>query len=159
MVPHCSVRQLTTAFTTFRCSEGMRSPKRSIYSGAYFWKISFTVVMAASFHQIVDDAVCPLVALGCEMEIDHGGVQTAMAQVLLDATDIDAGFQKMGGIAVSERMNGDALLELELLNNASECPLHGGVAHGLLCVRPFIAAPSKSREDPFGVSMSRPVLP
>ena len=58
-------------------------------------------------------------ALGGQVEVEHGGVQAVMAEVLLDATDIDAGFQEMGGIAVAEGMNGDALFELELLKNPS----------------------------------------
>ena len=97
-------------------------------------------------------------ALGGEMEIDHGGVQAAMAQVLLDTTDVDAGLQEMRGIAVAEGMNGDALCEFKLFKDASQCPLHGGIAHGYLGCRPLIAAPSETREDPFGVSMGCPVL-
>ena len=52
--------------------------------------------------------------LGCEMEVDHGGVQTAMAEILLYASDVDAGFQKMSRIAVPESMNGDALFNIKL---------------------------------------------
>jgi hypothetical protein len=77
-------------------------------------KISLIVVMVISFHQIVDDAVGMLMALGGKMEIDHGGVQTAMAQILLDATDVDAGFQQMSCIAVPEGMNGDAMFDFKL---------------------------------------------
>ena len=55
-----------------------------------------------------------LMALGCEMEVDHGGVQAAMAEILLDTPDVDASFQEMGGIAVSESMNGDAFFNIEL---------------------------------------------
>jgi len=76
-------------------------------------------VEAKAGHQGIDDAIGVFVALSSEMEIDHGGVEAAMAEVLLDATDIDAGFQEMGGIAVAEGMNGDALFELELLKNPS----------------------------------------
>ena len=42
-----------------------------------------------------------------------------MPQILLDTSDIDTSFQKMGGIAVSEGMNGDALFDLELYQNAT----------------------------------------
>lgn len=52
--------------------------------------------------------------LGCEMEVDHGGVQTAMAQILLYASDINTGFQQMSRIAVPESMNGDALFNIKL---------------------------------------------
>ena len=97
-------------------------------------------------------------ALGGEMEIDHGGVQATMAQVLLDTTDVDTGFQEMGGIAVPESMNGDAFCEFKLFKNAPQSSLHGGIAHWLLGCRPLIATPSESRKDPFRVSMCCPVL-
>jgi len=54
-------------------------------------------------------------ALGGEVEVDHGRVQTAVAQILLDATDVDAGFQQMSRIAVPEGMNGDAMFDVKLL--------------------------------------------
>jgi hypothetical protein len=109
--------------------------------------------MAISFHQGVDNAVGMFMALSREMEIDHGGVQAIMAEVLLDATDVDAGFEEMSGIAVPESVNGDALFELELFKNASQCSLHGGIAHGFLGFWPLIATPPKSGKDPFGVSV------
>lgn len=59
------------------------------------------VVMAVSFHQIVDNAIGALVALGGQVQTDHGRGEAAMAQVLLDATDIDTGFEQMGGIRVT----------------------------------------------------------
>ena len=69
-------------------------------------KISLIVVMVVSFlvsgifqaHQIVNDLVGALVALGCEVEINHGSIEAVVAQVLLDTTDIDTGF-KQGGAA------------------------------------------------------------
>ena len=72
------------------------------------------VVMIVPLHQVVYNVVCSLMALSGEMEVDHGGVQAAVAQILLDAADVDTRFQEMGGIAVSEGMNGDALLNMEL---------------------------------------------
>jgi len=57
--------------------------------------------MVISFHQIVDDAVGVFMSLCSQVEIDQGGVQTAMAQVLLDAADIDSRFQQMCGIGMA----------------------------------------------------------
>ena len=37
-----------------------------------------------------------------------------MPQILLDAADIDTCLQEMGGIAVAEGMDGDALFHIEL---------------------------------------------
>ena len=69
--------------------------------------------MVICFHQIVD-AVGVFMALCGQMQIDHSGVQTAMAQVLLDTADIDppeADLQQMGGIAVAQGVGGDAFFD------------------------------------------------
>jgi len=92
--------------------------------------------------------------LSCEMEIDYGRVQAIMAEVLLNTTDVDAGFQKMSGIAVPEGMNGDPFCDIKLFEHASQCPLHGGFSHGSCC----LWTSSESGKDPFGVSMCDPVL-
>ena len=97
-------------------------------------------------------------ALGGEMEIDHGGVQIAMAQILLDTPDVDARFQEMRGIAVPEGMNGDAFCEFKLFKHSSQRTLYRGIAHGFLGGWPLLAAPSESRKDPFGISMGCPVF-
>jgi hypothetical protein len=116
------------------------------------------MVMIISFHQGIDDAIGMLMALSCEMEIDHGGVQGIVAEVFLDSTDVDAGLKEMSGIAVPECVNGDSFCEFELFKNASQSPLNGGIAHWLLCTGTLIASPSEPRKDPFGVSMGSPVL-
>ncbi len=55
--------------------------------------MSLIVVMVISFHQFIDDAVGVLVALCSQVQINHGRVKAAVAQVLLDAADVDAGLQ------------------------------------------------------------------
>jgi hypothetical protein len=74
---------------------------------------------AKGAHQGIDDAICMFMALSGKVEVDHGGVQTAMAQILLDTSDINTGLQKMSGIAVPEGMNGDALFNIKLFYYAS----------------------------------------
>jgi len=53
-------------------------------------------------------------ALGGEMEIDHGGVHAVMPEVLLDTPNVNSSFQEMSGIAVSESVNGDAFFDIKL---------------------------------------------
>ena len=101
----------------------MRSPKRSKYSRAYSWKISF-IFMVVSFHHGVDDAIGMFMPLGGEMEIDHGGVEAIVAEVLLDAADVNAGFQEMSSIAVAQGMDGDAFGEFKLFKDSSQSPLN-----------------------------------
>jgi hypothetical protein len=57
--------------------------------------MSLIVVMVISFHQIVDDAVGVFMPLGGQVEINHGGVQAAVAQVLLDTAKVDSRFQQV----------------------------------------------------------------
>jgi len=121
-------------------------------------KISFIVVMVISFHQFIDDAIGMLMALCSEVEIDHGGVQAVMAQILLDATDVDPGFQQMSSIAVPEGMNGDTFCEFKLFKYASQRTLHRGIAHGFLGGWPLIAAAAESWKDPKRVAMAFPVM-
>ena len=97
-------------------------------------------------------------ALSCEMEIDHGGVQAGVSEILLDAPDVDAGFQEMSGVAVPECMDGNAFCKFKLFNDSSQSPLHRGIIHGFLGCRSLFSATSESGKDQFGVSMGCPVL-
>jgi hypothetical protein len=78
--------------------------------------------MVVSFHQGVDDAIGMFMPPGGEMEIDHGGVEAIVAEVLLDAADVNACFQEMGGIAVPQGMDGDAFGEFKLFKHSSQSP-------------------------------------
>ena len=51
-----------------------------------------------SLHDVVDDVGGILVALLGEVEIEHGGLQSGVAEVALDDAEIDAGFQEMSGV-------------------------------------------------------------
>ena len=58
-------------------------------------------------------------ALGGQMQVDHGRVQTSMSQVLLDATDVDPGLEQVGGIAVTQGVDGDTFFEFDLFKDPS----------------------------------------
>ena len=45
--------------------------------------------------------------LGGQVQIDQGGIEAVVAKVLLNAADIDPGFQKMCGIGMAQGVNGD----------------------------------------------------
>ena len=57
------------------------------------------------FHQLVDHGDRLLLADGGEMEVNHRRLQRAVAQVLLDQPQVDPGLQKMGGVAVPQRVD------------------------------------------------------
>ena len=107
-------------------------------------------------HEVVDDVVCVFMPLGGEMEIDHGGLQTGMPQILLDAFDIDTGFQQMGGIAVPEGMDGDPLFDIELFDNPAQGSLNRTFDHRLFGRRGLVAATAGAGEYPYGVAVCCP---
>ncbi len=59
-------------------------------------------------------------ALGCQVKIDHGGIETCMAQVLLDTPDVDTGLKQMGGIGMPERMDGYLFFKPQLFDHPSQ---------------------------------------
>ena len=73
-------------------------------------------------HERVDLLVGVLVTVSRQVKVDRGGVQRAMAEVTLNEAEVDAGFQEVGGVAVSESVDGDAFLQAELFDDASERP-------------------------------------
>lgn len=58
-------------------------------------------VMIESLHDVVDDLAGILLALLSQVEIEHGGFETGVAQVALDDAQIDAGFQEMSGVGMA----------------------------------------------------------
>ena len=51
-------------------------------------------------------------ALVQDMKVDHGRRNVSVAKQFLDSTNVVAGFQQMGGKAVSQRMGGSGLGQL-----------------------------------------------
>ena len=80
-----------------------------------------------------------------------------MTQVLLDATDVNAGLQQMGGIRMAQGVDGDALFHFELFQSPAQGALNGTLVHRDLSRWAFFAAVAKSREDPSWISMELPV--
>ena len=66
------------------------------------------------------------------MEVDHGGRQVSVPQVLLNRLDTDTRFEKMGSVAMSQRMRADStLVPIELFENSFDDTLNRRLAHGL----------------------------
>ena len=52
--------------------------------------------------------------LGGQVQIDQGGIEAAMAEVLLNAAEVDRGLQKMGGIRMAQSVDGEFFADIEL---------------------------------------------
>jgi hypothetical protein len=93
-----------------------------------------------------------------EVEIDHSGFQLGMAHVALDDPQVDSGFEEMGGIGVTQGMDGDGLFVDSGSNfGPAEGALDTAFGHGrgsLLC---SITASAKSREEEAGVTVGGPI--
>src|SRR4051812_7279855 len=117
------------ARSTFLCSAGIAAPNRSRYPSPYRRNTSATVGMRLLRHHPLDRRSRLFLAQRRQMEVDHGGLQRAVPQVLLDQPQVDAGFKQVGGVAVTERVNRDRLAEVELLHHPAHRPLDTGTLH------------------------------
>ena len=66
-------------------------------------------VMVQSLHYVIDQLAGVFVALLGEVEIEHGGFELGMAHVALDDAQVNSSLKKMGGVGMTQRMNGDSL--------------------------------------------------
>ena len=82
-----------------------------------------------------------------------------MPQIPLNNADIDAFFQKVGCVGMTERMDGNpAFIDTGFVSCASECALkavngHGGFGFGCILV-----TPAQSRVNQNWISMGGPVI-
>lgn len=60
-------------------------------------KMSLMIPISESLHHLVDEGRGILLAGLGQVQIDHGGFETAVAEVALDGADIDSGFQEVCG--------------------------------------------------------------
>lgn len=65
-----------------------------------------------------------------EVGVEGGGLGARMPEVFLDEPEIDAGFQKMGGVAVAERVDVGPLVNAAWLDGAHEGALQAGPVDG-----------------------------
>ena len=116
------------------------------------------VVMVESLHHLIDQLAGILLTLLGEMEIDHSGFQLGMAHVSLDDTQIDSGFEKMGGVGVAEGMNGDGLFVDSSSNlGPAEGALDTAFGHGRRSVLCSIAISAKGGEEEARVAVGPPI--
>lgn len=97
---------------------------------------------------MIDQLAGILLTLLGKVEIDHGGFELGMAHVTLDDSQIDSGFEKMGGIGMAEGMNGDRLfMDSSSDLGATEGALNTTFGHGRGSLLGSITASAKSREE------------
>jgi len=61
-------------------------------------------VMVESLHHVIDQLVGVFLALLGQVEIEHGGLESGVAEVALNDAQVDAGFEEMGGVGMAQRI-------------------------------------------------------
>lgn len=97
-------------------------------------------------------------ALGGQVQIDQGGIEAVVAEILLDSAEVNTGFQEMGGIGMAQCVNGDFLANVELLQYPAQGTLYRGFAHWISGCGALFAVSSQCRKDPYRIAMGLPVL-
>ena len=115
--------------------------------------------MIESLHYVIDQLAGIFLALLGQVEIEHGGFESGVAQVALDDAQVDAGFEEMSSVGMAQGVHRHALfvdsgLPLGLAKGALDAAL-GHRLGGLMGIGWFVAA---SGEDKPWMAMSEPVL-
>jgi hypothetical protein len=116
-------------------------------------------VMIESLHHVVDQLAGIFLTFLGQVEIEHGGFETGVAEVALDDPQVDAGFEEMGGVGMAQGVDRNAFFEhpslpLGLAKGILDAALSHGLG-GLFGIGCFVAASWKNET---GMAMSEPVL-
>jgi hypothetical protein len=109
-------------------------------------------------HAFGEGMPCHGVGLGGEMGVDGGRGGRLMPQVILDETQVDAGLEQMGGIAVSQGVHRGARMDATLREGPPERILYTGAWHGGGCCGHADTATARSGEEPERVAVGVPIL-
>lgn len=91
-------------------------------------------------------------------QVDGGGHQGVVAHVLLDLPEVDAGFEQMCGVAVTQRVGRNAAFgPAQLIDDFLDAALDGGQAHRPRGGGRLLVIASFTREQPLGMAMGCPV--
>jgi hypothetical protein len=109
-------------------------------------------------HEGIQTLVSIFMAFVREVQVEHGGFELGMAQVALDETGVHAGFEQMGGIRMSEGMDGDTCFgDVDSLFGDAEGTLNTGPTHGRGCGGTLLVIPPGGGKEPGGMTVGFPV--
>ncbi len=111
----------------------------------------------AQSHQRVDLPDRILFTDRGDMQIDHGGSEMLVSQILLDQLEVDTGFEQVRCVAVSEGMSGDlSLVPVQLSQYGFDRVLDRGFTHRAGCGRSELMISSFSGKQPSAIAMCGP---
>src|SRR5271157_713351 len=80
-----------------------------------------------------------------------------MAEILVDQTEVDHGFQQVGRVAVPEGMDRDLLFDAEVPDHSLHCAMDTGTCHRFSGGTGLFLAASFGGKEPDRVSMRCPI--
>jgi hypothetical protein len=92
------------------------------------------------------------------MEVEGGGLERVVAEVLLDEAQIDTGLEQVRGVAVAQGVDRDALSEAELPDHAPHGALHAGAGDGLGGGAGGLGVTPDGGEEPERIALGAPVV-
>lgn len=75
--------------------------------------LDFPPINGKAVHQLVNDLLCVLVGLGCEMGISGGSQDGAMAKDFLNFEQVDACLNQVGCVAMAQAVRCDLFFILQ----------------------------------------------
>jgi len=110
--------------------------------------------MVEPLHDVIDQLASILLTFWGEVEIEHGGFELGMTHVSLDDPEVDTGFEEMGGIGMSEGVDGNSLfMDASSKLGATEGALDTTFSHGVLGLVGAFAISAKGREQKVRMAM------
>jgi hypothetical protein len=92
------------------------------------------------------------------VEGDHRGFEWGMPQGALDETGVDTGFEQLGGVGMSQGMDGDAHCgDSGTVFGGAAGALDPGATHGRERRRTVLGIPPRGGKEPGGVTRGFPV--
>ena len=93
-----------------------------------------------------------------QMQIDHRGLQAAVAEILLDDFQRDTRFEKMGRVGMSQRVDTDFFAKVDLVDDLLHRFLHGALGHRVLAVAILLVVTTFGGEQQPRMSMGDPIF-
>lgn len=109
-------------------------------------------------HEAIDEITGLELSQFGQMGINGGCFRSGMAEVLLDLSEIDAVFQKIGGIGMSQSVDGGFFMDTTLMKGSAESILNVAERHRMIGRTAMDATAAAGRKDPDGIAMELPAF-
>jgi len=114
--------------------------------------------MIESLHHVIDQLTGIFLALLGQVEIEHGGFETGMAQVALDDAQIDPGFEEMSGVGMAQGVYRNPFFaHAGIPLGTAKGALDAAFGHGVERLFSASSTSAESWEEKLGMAVSAPI--